>query len=97
MVIMETIKRLSYQKTKSNCYFYRNRNGVEIDLLVEKSNTLIPYEIKFSKTIDKDMAKSLNFFLKEHKIKKGYVLSLNTEKLVLYNVSFGFSKIFTDL
>ena len=84
MIIMETIKRLSYQKGKANCYFYRTQNGVEIDLIVEKSNEMVPYEIKFSKTISKDMAKSLKLFEIDHKVKNGYVLSLNKEKLVLY-------------
>ncbi|NGX48537.1 MAG: hypothetical protein K940chlam5_00124 [Candidatus Anoxychlamydiales bacterium] len=83
MIIMETIKRLSYQVGKTNCYFYRTGAGVEIDLIVEKTKT-IPYEIKFTKTLSKNMARSINLFSKDHDIEKGYVLSLSGDDIFLY-------------
>jgi predicted AAA+ superfamily ATPase len=84
MIIIETIKRLSYQTKKVNCYFYRTQNGTEVDLIIEKATELIPYEIKFTKTISKNMASSINLFQKDHKTTKGFVLSLHKDKVLLY-------------
>jgi len=84
MIIIEAIKRLAYQTGKSNCYFYRTQSGIEVDLIIEKSNELIPYEIKFSKTLSKNMASSINLFQKDHQINKGFVLSLHKETIPFY-------------
>ena len=84
MIVMEAVKRLAYQKEKTNCYYYRTQNDIEVDLIIEKGNDLIPYEIKFTKTVSKKMAKSLKIFQDDHNIKKGYLLSLYKETLPLY-------------
>ena len=84
MIIMELIKRLSYHKIKSNCYFYRTQNGVEIDLIIEQRNEFIPCEIKFTKTLSKNMAAAISLFQKSYKSKTGYVLSLHPDTVPLY-------------
>ncbi|NGX35123.1 MAG: hypothetical protein K1060chlam1_01493 [Candidatus Anoxychlamydiales bacterium] len=83
MIIMETIKRLSYRLGRTNCYFYRTQAALEVDLIIEKTKS-VPYEIKFAKTLSKDMASSINIFAKDHDIEKGYVLSLNKDDTHLY-------------
>ena len=86
---MEAIKRLAYQTRRANCYFYRTQNGVEVDLIIDKDNELRAYEIKFSKTISRDMAKGIKMFQKDHEIKNGYVLSLNKDNVPLGENIFG--------
>lgn len=81
MIVMEVIKRLSYQSGFSPVYFYRTSSGVEVDLIVENEGKVFAYEIKFSKTLSKDMAKGLPAFIKDKDVNIAQVLSLQEKKL----------------
>jgi predicted AAA+ superfamily ATPase len=83
MVIMEAIKHLSHSVQRSQVYFYRTNNGVEVDLLIEKRGELFAYEIKFSKTIYIEMCKPLEQFLSDHEVKRAVLLSLSEKHLNL--------------
>lgn len=83
MVIMEVIKRLSHQTERSQIYFYRTASQVEVDLIIERGNTLEAYEIKYSKTLDRGMANSLSLFIKEHKVQRTAILSLSEDQSLL--------------
>ncbi len=48
-IISERIKKLSYERTFYNRYFWRNYNQQEIDLLEEYNGVLNTYEIKWGK------------------------------------------------
>ena len=50
-VIMERIKKLSYEKFYGNLYFWRNYNGQEIDLVEEIDGKLSAIEIKIKKIV----------------------------------------------
>jgi len=84
MVIMDIIKRLSYQKVKINTYFYRSQNNLEIDLILERGLNIIPIEIKFAKTVSKELASNLKLFKNEYPFEKGYLASLNETNLPFY-------------
>ena len=43
-----------------NCYFWRDKTGNEIDLLIETAGKVIPIEIKSGKTINPDYFKEIN-------------------------------------
>lgn len=83
MVIAEFIKKTSKTAQRIEYFFYRTAAGVEIDLLVERSGKIEAYEIKFAKTLSRDMAKSLSLFASEHKVEKSTVLSLCEMKVPL--------------
>jgi predicted AAA+ superfamily ATPase len=63
---------------KSRLYFYRTRNGAEIDLVVDNSGSLSLYECKLAKTIHQRMAQNLIEFQAggRKKIKSRVIVSL---------------------
>ena len=54
MVVVEILKKQLNQGKSSNLYFWRNKTGNEIDVLIDNFNELIPIEIKAGKTITND-------------------------------------------
>lgn len=83
MVVMDFIKKLSTQKKRSQCFFYRSAAGVEIDLVIDQSGKLDLYEIKFAKTLKKEMARSLQLFTSQHPVRSSQLLSLQRKNFVL--------------
>lgn len=47
-VVMELVKAYAYSKVKANLSYYRDSNAKEIDVLIEKNDTIHPIEIKKS-------------------------------------------------
>lgn len=45
MVVTEAVKARYYTGKSDKLYFFRNSNGLEVDLLVGQQRKLIPYEI----------------------------------------------------
>jgi predicted AAA+ superfamily ATPase len=60
MIVMEFLKRKLNKGLRGDLYFYRDSNGVEIDLVIDEGASLTLYEIKSAKTIRLEMAKTLN-------------------------------------
>ena len=84
MIIMEFLKKSSYLTGRTNFYYYRTQNKVEVDLIIQRHNEMIPIEIKFTKTPSKSMARSVNNFLKDYNLEKGYLVSISDDKTNLY-------------
>lgn len=61
-VILEIIKHRMNQGLEPSCYFYRDSNQHEIDLILKLGHELIPIEIKGSKTFHPDFLKGLTYF-----------------------------------
>ncbi len=83
MVIMECVKKLSYRKEHAECFFYRTANQVEVDLVVQRKGHLEAYEIKFAKTLSKEMTSGLETFMKDHASVHASILSLKQETVPL--------------
>lgn len=83
MIVMDAIKRISQQNTRSSCYFYRTANGVEIDLLVESRQKLKAFEIKLSQTPTPSMTKHLAQLKVEIPLQETTLLSLREKPLPL--------------
>ena len=68
-VISELIKnkRNSSEQLDYDIYFYRDRDGKEIDLLIYFNNTLYPFEIKKTASPNKDMIKNFDILNKTNK------------------------------
>lgn len=79
MIVMECLKQLS----KDSIYFYRTAKGVEVDLLIQRPDKLLAYEIKLSKSPSKQDATSLDIFCKDHKETESRVLCLREDPLPL--------------
>ena len=75
MVICEALKaRLNHGKA-SNLYFFRDHNGTEVDLLYEQQRTLIPIEIKASRTYNTSLEGGLMKFKKSISVTgKGHLI-----------------------
>jgi uncharacterized protein len=61
-IINEVVKYEYNHNIPENLYYWRDKTGHEIDLLVEKGDSLFNIEIKSSKTIQTTYFKNLNWF-----------------------------------
>ncbi len=62
-VVSELLKYRYNQGKRSNLYFWRDKTGNEIDILLEQGEKLFPIEIKSGQTVTKDYFKSLGRFM----------------------------------
>ncbi|GMR21688.1 MAG: ATP-binding protein [Gammaproteobacteria bacterium] len=63
-VISELLKARYNSGETSNLYFWRDRSGHEVDLLIDHGTQLSPLEIKSGQTINRDYFKGLDFWRK---------------------------------
>ncbi|HHS83497.1 MAG TPA: ATP-binding protein [Gammaproteobacteria bacterium] len=63
-VISELLKARYNAGETSNLYFWRDRSGHEVDLLIDQGSHLSPLEIKSGETINRDYFKGLDFWRK---------------------------------
>ena len=85
-IISEIIKnkRNSLEQLDYDIYFYRDRDGKEIDLLIYFNNTIYPFEIKKTASPNKEMIKNFDILSKTKKeIGPGGVICLNPEIIPL--------------
>lgn len=75
-VVGEVARRLSGRGEQPQLYFWRTSAGVEVDLVVETAERLIPIEVKSSATPDPSMARNIESFRKDlgESAAKGYVV-----------------------
>ena len=62
LIVVEAMKRAYNAGKRPRLYFYRDSNGVEVDLVEQKGRTLVPTEIKSSATFHPDFCKNLQKF-----------------------------------
>jgi hypothetical protein len=90
LVIMEFLKNRFNQAKGSNLFFYRDRTGNEIDLVIQEALSLIPVEIKSAKTLNLDFCRTINSLKKlfGEEIKKSYIIYTGEEKLTHDEITF---------
>ena len=64
MIIAELIKSRFNYGLQSNLFFWRDKLGREIDVIVDSGDSLFPVEIKVGATIAEDFFKNLNYWRK---------------------------------
>ena len=62
MVVMEAVKQQSIQNRGDSLFFFRDQNGRELDLILEKDRRLTPIEIKSSATWNPEFARQILWF-----------------------------------
>ena len=89
-VIIEFLKNRFNQAEASNLYFYRDRTGNEIDLIIQKTFSLIPVEIKSTATVNLDFCRGLNMFKKlfGKEIEKTFIIYNGYEKYTYNQTTF---------
>ena len=58
-VVAEVMKSFLNRGERPNLYFWRDSNGVEVDILIEQAGRIIPVEIKSGKTVARDFFSAL--------------------------------------
>lgn len=53
-VVMEIVKHLNAVGSPADVYFWRDNKGVEVDLILERGEQLLPIEIKSAQTFNED-------------------------------------------
>lgn len=66
LVILEAMKRAFNAGERPDLYFYRDSNGVEVDLVEQRGRKLIPTEIKSAATFNGDFIKGLTSFAERY-------------------------------
>jgi uncharacterized protein len=80
-VINEVSKYIFNNKLRSRLYFYRDSNGVEVDLLIDSGTKTLGIEIKASETFSKEFLKGLKALKGTADIDfRGYLLSKGVSK-----------------
>lgn len=80
MVVMEAVKQCYNEGRNADLYFFRNSNGLEVDLILKRRNFLNLFEIKSGKNLDKKYLTNMKNFWKhfpefnEDKEKPGIVI-----------------------
>jgi uncharacterized protein len=65
-VISELFKGQFNQGKPADLFFWRDREGNEVDLLMERGNSLIPLEIKSGQTVNRDFFRGLDYWRNYH-------------------------------
>jgi len=63
-VLLELLKQRFNRGLRSNFYFWRDRTGNEIDILLDRATGAIPIEIKASATYNKSFLKGIDYWKK---------------------------------
>ena len=63
MVVMEALKTRYHAGKADNLFFFRNSNSVEVDLLISRHRTLVPYAIKSGRTVNDRHTGNLRKFI----------------------------------
>lgn len=62
MVVTELIKNRSNKGQPINLFYWRDKTGHEIDILVDDENRLLPIEIKSGKTVSSEFFKNIEYW-----------------------------------
>lgn len=73
-IVSELYKRIAHTGTTPQLFFWRDRTGNEIDLLMDAGKTILPIEIKAAKTHHPDFTSHIRKFCSLSNAPKGYVL-----------------------
>ncbi|HUU39445.1 MAG TPA: ATP-binding protein [Desulfatiglandales bacterium] len=76
LIISEFIKLRLNNGLRSNCYFWRDNKGIEIDCIIENGNHLTPVEIKSGNTFNQEFFRHLDYWnkLSDNPAKNSYLI-----------------------
>ena len=73
-MVAELVKKRTNDGKEINLYYWRDKTGREIDIVIDEVNELIPVEIKSGKTVHSDFFKNLMYWMKLSETAKGFIL-----------------------
>lgn len=75
LMILELMKQRLNKGQRSNLFYWRDRTGNEIDVLIDQSSQIIPIEIKTATTFNSDYLRGINYWKKLNpKLKNSYLI-----------------------
>ncbi|MCE7068043.1 ATP-binding protein [Dyadobacter sp. CY326] len=74
LVVTELLKKRTNAGKPVNLYYWRDKTGHEIDVVIDNGVTLLPLEIKAGKTINGEFFKNLLYWNKLSGEKKAYII-----------------------
>jgi predicted AAA+ superfamily ATPase len=74
MLVAELIKERYNQGQANNLYYWRDKTGREIDIVIDNAGDLVPIEIKSSQTIASDFFKNIKYYQNLNKGQQSYLL-----------------------
>lgn len=80
MVVSELIKHYTNKAIAPPLYYWRDKTGHEIDIIIDDFNLLTPIEIKSGQTITSNWFKNLKYWTNLSKEKNAYVLYAGEQK-----------------
>ena len=60
--VLELIKQAYHRGQHPHAYFWRDKTGKEIDLILDEGSTMYPYEIKSGQTLQSHFFDHLRYF-----------------------------------
>jgi uncharacterized protein len=73
MVVTEFLKQRTNAGSPINLYYWRDKTGHEVDLIIDHAGKLLPVEIKSGKTVHAEFFKNLVYWNKLSGVKKSIV------------------------
>lgn len=83
MVVMEIVKANIAHGSPWQCYFYRDNNQVEVDLLLVKGSTHLPIEVKLTRSPNERMASGLRSIGKLVKVPRSELLCTREDTVTM--------------
>jgi uncharacterized protein len=80
MVVTELVKKRTNLGLPVNLYYWRDKTGHEVDIIIDNGNSLIPIEIKSSKTFNSEFFKNIDYWCKLSGTKKAVLLYSGKEE-----------------
>lgn len=74
LVVSELVKKRTNAGLPVNIFYWRDKTGHEVDVIVDNAGKLIPIEIKSGKSINNEFFKNLHYWKKLSKEKNGFLL-----------------------
>lgn len=73
-IIMDLVKTNANHKKEQDFYYWRDSNGVEVDLIIDEGKDFLPVEIKSAQTFSNDFTKNLKKIKSYSSITKSVVV-----------------------
>lgn len=74
MVICDLMKQVFNQGRQPHFYYWRDKVGHEIDLIIEDGENVVPIEIKSGRTINSDFFKNINYWKNISHKEKAFII-----------------------
>ena len=85
MVITELVKQRTNAGQSVNLFYWRDKTGHEIDVIIDTADKMLPVEIKSGQTVNDDFFRNLNYWNKLSGMKKSVLLYGGTLKQIRSN------------